>query len=53
MEIKKIKLNKRAVFGDFKVLKKKNFIDKRGVFSRTFCKNEFKKAGIKFEPKQN
>lgn len=52
MEIKKIKLKKKAVFSDFKVLKKKNFIDQRGVFSRTFCKNDFKKAGIKFEPKQ-
>jgi len=52
MEIKKINLNKKIVSNDFKIFKKKEFKDKRGIFSRTFCKNEFKKAGIKFEPKQ-
>lgn len=52
MEIKKINLKKRILFSDFKVFKKKVFKDKRGIFSRTFCKNELKKAKIKFEPKQ-
>jgi dTDP-4-dehydrorhamnose 3,5-epimerase len=52
MEIKKTNLHKQTPFRDIRVFKKKIFKDRRGVFSRIFCKNNFEKAGVKFQTKQ-
>ena len=52
MEINNIKFKKKLIFKEIKIFKKTAFKDKRGIFSRTFCKKEFLKSKINFIPKQ-
>ena len=52
MEIKLVKTKKKNFFKELKLFKRNSFNDNRGSFGRIFCKNQFRKAKIDFNPKQ-
>lgn len=52
MEIKLVKIKKKKFFKELKLFKRNSFNDNRGSFSRIFCKKQFRKVHINFNPKQ-